>query len=124
MARYKHNKTVSSPGLVYVALKHPGNVRFDLKSGSVELTGSNVALAGKEKGHLDTASFGITALTESQWEELKAAYGTLPHFKAGLIFAHEKKDSVQAEGEEKAELPTEFEPVDPEKDVRTEPAET
>lgn len=113
---------------VTVALCHPHGIQFILEGGKkrVKLNGNAVNLIGQPKGILPIGGFGLTEISVSDWEAIKATYGNMEIFKNGLCFAHNKRNDTLAEADEKAELRHGREPVQvegPEAESKTAPAD-
>jgi hypothetical protein len=112
-------QTGTAPGTITVALNNPADLLFHMPDGRVvRLAGSNQVLADKSMGKLPPGAFGLTTIAKSDWEYIKKQYGTLPQFKLGLIFAHEKEDYAVAESKEKSGLRHGYEPLEANNDPR------
>lgn len=102
-----------SANKVHVRLNHPHGIVFDLKNGrKVAIKGSAFHLRGLEKGVLPVGLFGSTMIDASDWEEIQATYGNMPHFRNGTLFAEADAASADDHAHEKAELRHGREPVD------------
>lgn len=102
-----------SANKVHVRLNHPHGMVFDLKDGrKVSLKGSAFDLRGAEKGILPVGFFGSTIIDASDWEEIQATYGTMPHFRNGTLFAEADATSANDHAKDNSELRHGLEPVD------------
>jgi hypothetical protein len=88
----------------------------------VSIAGSNAGLRGQITGILPVGEFGYTEIAEQDWLYIKKTWAEWRLFKNGPIFAQTKVEGAKAEAKEKAELRHGFEPIDPEKGAKTEPA--
>ena len=103
-------------GTVAVALNHPLGMTFDLPGRRrVTLNGSASHLRGREKGVLPEGAYGITVISEADWEYIKKHYGSMHVFRSGRCFARSAQSDVKAMADERKELRHGFEAADPEK---------
>ena len=108
-ARNKAPKTIKNTrkadGKVFVCLNQPHGIRFRLSGGrEVLVEGNAVHLRGADMGKLPVGAYGMTLISATDWEEIKATYGhCMGIFKAGLIFASSDRDSAEDQAEEQAE---------------------
>lgn len=73
---------------VLVSLKHPQGIVFTTPDNRKVLINGNAAhLKGLKKGALPTGGFGLTTVSQADWEYIKKTYGGMNVFKNGLIFA-------------------------------------
>ena len=108
---------------VVVALNRAQGLDFPMPDGRiVSIAGSNAGLRGQMTGVLPIGEFGLTEVAESDWLYIQKVWGEWRLFKNGLIFAQTKTEDAKAEAKEKAETRHGFEPVDPERQAKTEPA--
>ena len=108
---------------VVVALCRAQGLDFPMPDGRiVSIAGSNAGLRGQMTGVLPIGEFGLTEIAESDWLYIAKTWAEWRLFKNGLIFAQTKVEDAKAEAKEKAELRHGFEPIDPEKGAKTEPA--
>ena len=108
---------------VVVALCRAQGLDFPMPDGRiVSIAGSNAGLRGQMTGILPVGEFGLTEVAESDWLYIKKTWAEWKLFKNGLIFAQTKVEDAKAEAKEKAELRHGFEPIDPERQTKTEPA--
>ena len=111
-------------GTVAVALNHPLGLTFKLPGRrTVTLNGSAAHLRGREKGVLPTGAYGLTVISEADWEYIKAHYGSMRVFRAGLCFARDSQSDARAMADERKELRHGFEAADPMRGA-TRPAST
>ena len=107
---------------VVVALNRAQGLDFPMPDGRiVSIAGSNAGLRGQMTGVLPIGEFGLTEIAEQDWLYIAKTWGEWRLFKNGLIFAQSKQADAQAEAKEKAELRNGFEPIDPERQAKTEP---
>ncbi|MGF6604585.1 hypothetical protein P3T23_009341 [Paraburkholderia sp. GAS448] len=101
---------------VTVACRLPQGLHLDIvKHGEVR---KRVTLAGSNSTQA-VAGFGITEhVPKDFFDRWLADHRELPAVKNGLIFAHEKKDSVEARATERTDLKSGLEPLDPKKPGR------
>lgn len=108
---------------VVVALNRAQGLDFPMPDGRiVSIAGSNAGLRGQMTGVLPIGEFGLTEIREDDWLYIAKTWGEWRLFKNGIIFAQTKTEDAKAEAEEKAETRHGFEPVDPERQAKTEPA--
>ena len=108
---------------VVVALCRAQGLDFPMPDGRVvSVAGSNAGLRGQMTGILPIGEFGLTEIAESDWLYIKKTWAEWKLFKNGLIFAQTKTEDAKAEAKERAELRHGFEPIDPERQTKTEPA--
>ena len=107
---------------VVVALCRAQALDFPMPDGRiVSIAGSNAGLRGQITGILPVGEFGYTEIAEQDWLYIKKTWAEWRLFKNGLIFAQTKVEDARAEAKEKAELRHGFEPIDPERQAKTEP---
>ena len=107
---------------VVVALCRAQGLDFPMPDGRiVSIAGSNAGLRGQITGILPVGEFGYTEIAEQDWLYIKKTWAEWRLFKNGLIFAQTKVEDARAEAKEKAELRHGFEPIDPERQAKTEP---
>lgn len=107
---------------VVVALNRAQGLDFPMPDGRVvSIAGSNAGLRGQMTGVLPIGEFGLTEIAEQDWLYIAKTWGEWKLFKNGLIFAQSKQADAKAEAKEKAELRNGFEPIDPERQAKTEP---
>ena len=107
---------------VVVALNRAQGLDFPMPDGRiVSIAGSNAGLRGQMTGVLPIGEFGLTEIAEQDWLYIQKTWGEWKLFKNGLIFAQSKQADAKAEAKEKAELRNGFEPIDPERQAKTEP---
>ena len=119
MAR-KHNVILPNAapdraeGFVMVCLNRPTGIKFRLRDErTVTINGNAADLKGQDMGVLPVGAYGMTLVSNADWEEIKATYGaSLPIFARGLIFAGNDTASAVAEARDKAGLRNGFEPVE------------
>jgi hypothetical protein len=98
---------------VTVACRLPQGIHLDIvKHGElrkrVTLNGANSRSA--------VAGFGITEhVPKAFFEQWLADHQELPAVKNGLIFAHKQKASVEAQAEDRVDLKSGLDPMDPKK---------
>ena len=108
---------------VVVALCRAQGLDFPMPDGRVvSIAGSNAGLRGQMTGILPIGEFGLTEVKEADWLYIKKTWAEWKLFKNGLIFAQTKTEDAKAEAKERAELRHGFEPIDPERQAKTEPA--
>lgn len=91
--------------VVYVACKLPSGHVIAVGEKSVTLNGYHNAEIVTPEG------FGLTRVDKALWDEWYATHSNagFQPLKAGLIFAHEKQDSVRDESADKADVKSGFE---------------
>ena len=108
---------------VVVALNRVQGIDYPMPDGRVvSIAGNAVSLRGQEMGVLPMGAYGLTEIREADWLYIEKMWGQTPLFKNGLIFAQTKAENAKAEAKERAELRHGFEPIDPERGAKTEPA--
>lgn len=91
--------------MVTVACGIPMGLKLNLPSGDILLNGapmSHIVSAIKGVGFLPAGKFGLTAITESQWEEVLAKYGKYDFIVNGTVFAKKDADETIAVAKEKS----------------------
>jgi hypothetical protein len=98
---------------VTVACRLPQGIHLDIvKHGELR---KRVTLNGANS-RWTVAGFGITEhVPKAFFEQWLADHQELPAVKNGLIFAHKQKASVEAQAEDKADLKSGLDPMDPKK---------
>lgn len=119
----------TAPKTVTVCMNFPRSIIFEVTDNAgilhkVTINGNATHLRGLPKGILPTGgAYGLTPGVDAElWEAIKAKYHDMPHFRNGLIFAHEAK-SVKAAVEEHKDVRNGYEPIDVTK-TRTRAADT
>ena len=108
---------------VVVALNRVQGIDYPMPDGRVvSIAGNAQDLRGQEMGVLPMGAYGLTEVREDDWLYIAKTWGEWRLFKNGLIFAQTKVEDARAEAKEKADLRHGFEPIDPEKGAKTEPA--
>jgi hypothetical protein len=81
----------------------------------IKLNGFATPLTGAPPEHQIVGGFGLThGVPKDFWDKWLDQFGELDVVKQGLIFAHEKRENVEAEAREKKGLRSNMEPLDPE----------
>lgn len=110
---------------VTVCLNRPLGLYFKRPDGSrITLNGNDASLIGKEKGILSVGTFGETILKKSDWEYILKTYGSAKIFKNGLCFAAERGEDARAEAQDRKDLRSGLEPVNPKKAAASKPADS
>lgn len=112
------NQKKESKGKVTVACGIPMGLKLELSTGTLVLKGvpkSHVVNA-LDGGFLPAGNYGLTTVTQSQWDEILAKFGKFDFILNGVVFA---KDSYEETVEKAVELSetkkTGFEQTDPKK---------
>ena len=117
-AAAEQKKTAKESGNVTVACGIPMGLRLELSTGTLELKGmplSNIVNA-RDGGFLPAGKYGLTTVTEAQWEEILAKYGNFDFILNGVVFAKkEHEDAVEKAVELSETKKTGFEQADPKK---------
>ena len=114
---YAKQKKTAKNGIT-VACGIPMGLRLELSTGTLELKGmplSNIVNA-RDGGFLPAGKYGLTTVTEAQWEEILAKYGSFDFIQNGVVFAKKDHDEVVDKAVEYSETKTTgFEQVDAKK---------
>lgn len=128
MAKTTTKKT--APKTVTVCMNFPRSITFEVIDNSgilhkVTINGNATHLRGLPKGILPTGgAYGLTPGVDADlWEAIKAKYHDMPHFRNGLIFAHNSAASVRDAVAEHKDVRNGYEPIDVTK-TRTRAADT
>lgn len=89
----------------------------------VRLKGYGVPF-GKVPNYTIIGDFALTEVDRAWWDKWKEQNASFEMLTSGLIFEHGEKASVEAYGNEHAELKCGLEPMDPAGDARAEPVES
>lgn len=80
----------------------------------VKLNGFSTELTGRAPEHQIIGGYGLThGVPKDFWDKWLKQYGELDVVKNGLIFAHEKRDTVEAKAREQKSLRSNMEPLNP-----------
>ena len=108
----------TSKGKVTVACGIPMGLKLPLKDGILELKGMPLShiVSAKDGGFLPAGKYGLTTVTEAQWEEIKSRYANFDFIQNGVVFASKDNDEVVEKAVEYSETKrTGFEQADPKK---------
>ena len=108
----------SSKGNVTVACGIPMGLKLELKDGPLVLKGMPIShiVSAKDGGFLPAGKYGLTTVTEAQWEEILAKYGAYDFIKNGVVFASKRQEEAVEKAVELSETKrTGFEQADPKK---------
>jgi len=108
----------TSKGNVTVACGIPMGLKLNLKDGILELKGTPTShiVNARDGGFLPAGKYGLTTVTESQWDEILAKYGKYDFIVNGVVFAENNQDAAIEKAEElSATKRTGFEQADPKK---------
>lgn len=94
-----------APAFVTVACKLPHGLQCTVGNQTIVLRGANAPDA--------VVGFGLTHVPEDFWNEWSTQHRNYEPLKKGLIFAHAKTRNVRAEAEEKKDLKTGLEQLNP-----------
>lgn len=115
-AAAKQEKTAK--GNVTVACGFSMDLKLELKDGPLVLKGipASHIVNARDGGFLPAGKYGLTTVTEAQWDEILAKYGKCDFILNGVVFAHKDREQVVEEAVEKSETKrTGFEQADPKK---------
>lgn len=115
-AAAKQKKTAK--GNITVACGIPMGLKLELSSGTLVLAGVPLSqiVNARDGGFLPAGKYGLTTVTEAQWEEILAKYGKCDFILNGVVFAKEDRDEAVAKAVELSETKkTGFEQADPKK---------
>ena len=122
-AKKTNTKAAAAASTVTVALNYPTGINFEIGTRRIRIAGNGERLKGKEQGVIVPGGYGLTTISASDWEAIKAKYGKMRIFSKGLIFASSSKADAEDEAEEKSELRNGYEPVDTKKTATKEASE-
>lgn len=108
----------TSKGNVTVACGIPMGLKLELKDGPLVLKGCPIShiVNARDGGFLPAGKYGLTTVTEAQWEEILAKYGKFDFVVNGVVFATKSQEETIAKAEELSETKrTGFEQADPKK---------
>lgn len=108
----------TAKGNVTVACGIPMGLKLELSSGTLVLKGLPLShiVNARDGGFLPAGKYGLTTVTEAQWDEILAKYGKCDFILNGVVFAHKEHEQVVEEAVEKSETKrTGFEQADPKK---------
>ena len=111
-------ETSKGSGKVTVACGIPMGLVLELKDGPLTLAGMPLShiVSAKDGGFLPAGKYGLTTVTEAQWEEILAKYGNFDFIQNGVVFASKDRDEVVETAEERSKTKrTGFEQADPKK---------
>ena len=115
-ATAKQKKTAE--GKITVACGIPMGLKLELSSGTLVLAGMPLSqiVNARDGGFLPAGKYGLTTVTEAQWEEILAKYGKGDFSLNGVVFAKNDRDEVIEKAVELSETKrTGFEQADPKK---------
>ena len=107
-----------SKGKVTVACAIPMGLKLELSTGPLVLAGMPIShiVDALDGGFLPAGKYGLTTVTESQWDEILAKYGKFDFILNGAVFAEKEHDAVVEKAEELSKTKkTGFEQADPRK---------
>ena len=114
-------ETFEKNGKTYFSYFIKGKIRG--KDVRILIKGNATNLRGKASGILPIGAYGITANVPAEaWEQIKNNYRDDARIKNGLIFAR-TPSKARKEAKERKDLRNGFEPIDPEKMMKTKPNE-
>ena len=105
-------------GNVTVACGIPMGLKLELSTGTLILKGMPLShiVNAQDGGFLPAGKYGLTTVTESQWEEILAKYGKFDFIVNGVVFAEKEHEAAVGKAEELSETKrTGFEQADPKK---------
>ena len=108
----------TAKGNITVACGIPMGLKLELKDGPLVLKGlpTSHIVNARDGGYLPAGKYGLTTVTEAQWNEILAKYGKCDFILNGVVFAHKEHEQVVEEAVEKSETKrTGFEQADPKK---------
>ena len=108
----------TSRGKYTVACGIPMGLKLELKDGPLVLAGIPMSqiVNARDGGFLPAGKYGLTSVTEAQWDEILAKYGKFDFIVNGTVFAYKDRDEVVEKAVEKSETKrTGFEQADPKK---------
>jgi len=112
------NQKKTAKGNVTVACGIPMGLKLELKDGPLSLKGMPLSqiVNARDGGFLPAGKYGLTTVTEAQWEEIQAKYGKCDFIQNGVVFAKNDRDEVVEKAVELSETKkTGFEQADPKK---------
>lgn len=91
-----------SKGKVTVACAIPMGLKLELSTGHLVLAGvpTSHIVNAQDGGYLPAGKYGLTTVTESQWDEILAKYGKFDFVLNGAVFAEKEHDAVVEKAEE------------------------
>lgn len=110
--------TASEKGNVTVACGIPMGLKLELSSGTLILKGMPIShiVNARDGGYLPAGKYGLTTVTEAQWNEILAKYGKFDFILNGVVFAaKEHQEAVEKAVELSETKRTGFEQADPKK---------
>lgn len=108
----------TSKGNVTVACGIPMGLKLELKDGPLVLKGTPVShiVNARDGAYLPAGKYGLTTVTEEQWDEIMAKYGKFDFVVNGVVFATKSHEETVEKAEElSATKRTGFEQADPKK---------
>lgn len=112
--------------MVTVACGIPMGLKLNLSDGVLELEGkpmSHIVSAIKGVGYLPAGKYGLTPVTEAQWEEILAKYGKCDFILNGVVFAKKEQAEVVEIAKERSGKDLDknlgFDQINPKKSPRT-----
>lgn len=114
----KEKELAQERGTVTVACGIPMGLRLELSAGPLVLKGLPIShiVNAKDGGYLPAGKYGLTTVTEAQWDEILAKYAKYDFIVNGVVFAQKNRDAVVEKAEElSATKRTGFEQADPKK---------
>ena len=108
----------TSKGNVTVACGIPMGLKLELKDGPLVLAGMPIShiVNARDGGFLPAGKYGLTTVTQAQWDEILAKYGKFDFIVNGVVFAaNSHEEAVEKAEELSATKRTGFEQADPKK---------
>lgn len=114
----EQKKVASEKVMVTVACGIPMGLKLELSDGTLVLKGMPIShiVNARDGGYLPAGKYGLTPVTEAQWDEILAKYGKFDFILNGIVFAaKEEKEAVEKAVELSETKRTGFEQADPKK---------
>ena len=114
----KQKETAKEMGNVTVACGIAMGLKLELSDGPLVLKGMPISSLrnAQDGGFLPAGKYGLTTVTETQWNEILAKYGKYDFIVNGIVFAKSNHDEVVEKAVELSETKkTGFEQADPKK---------
>lgn len=108
----------TSKGNITVACGIPMGLKLELKDGPLVLAGLPMShiVNARDGGYLPAGKYGLTTVTQAQWDEILAKYGKYDFIVNGVVFAANSHEGAVDKAEElSATKRTGFEQADPKK---------
>ena len=113
-----------STNKVIVCYNDPHAILFEVTDSSgkkqqVYINGNAMDLRGKDRVALPIGKYGQTVIDADVWEKIKTEYAEMPCIRRGRLFAVADLASAETESENRKNIKSGKEPIDPEKTAAT-----